>query len=509
MKNHCVHGTQWVWLVLIWASLLSQITWAQSVPDAQWARVGSTLAVTADGNIASGDGGIVSKYGLNGDKLLQSGLLAGTSYIGGKIQGCPSCVPNVNGYAPIASIRFLAPTADGGVLLLGNEYGTGYNVSARLYANFSRAGSGGGSVDYVTDTPDRGVVSVSNTREYNNATYTYTERKVVVVSRSSPQLSWSKTLFFSAPNPATPDVSLTQANVIISTPDGGFLVAGHFNSSGNNTPESGWVAKLDGQGNIAWQKLLTGLPRTSSFNGPTPGEIYAMSTVTDAMVSADGAGYALVGTGLLPGSVGGPPPATALLEIDQNGDFRRGRGKAIDAQATPAFITPYTNRSGQKYYAVGNSSLQNGTDPQILLVDPVMLPQGNSDVFTVAAKRTFEGPGDGPLTNIATAGDGGLVFVTANNQVVKLVPEKLNLYQPTYDCASGAISFNTLGGDGSPITYNAPGIERSSVTSNTGTVELGLRNDPKDILITATQNGVTTTYNFDLRAACGIIQSPI
>ncbi|WP_461096300.1 hypothetical protein [Spirosoma luteolum] len=78
----------------------------------------------------------------------------------------------------------------------------------------------------------------------------------------------------------------------------------------------------------------------------------------------------------------------------------------------------------------------------------------------------------------------------------------LTLGQPTYDCVTGAITFNTSGGNGTPVTYTAPGITRSSATSNTGTVEAGLRNDPKVITITATQGGQTATYSFDLKAFC-------
>lgn len=91
-----------------------------------------------------------------------------------------------------------------------------------------------------------------------------------------------------------------------------------------------------------------------------------------------------------------------------------------------------------------------------------------------------------------------------DSQVVTPPPTggTLTITQPTYNCSTGTITFNTTGGDGSPITFSAPGIMRSSVTSNTGTVEQGLRNDPKTITITATQSGQTNTYNFDLKAAC-------
>ncbi|WP_338870569.1 hypothetical protein WBJ53_23110 [Spirosoma sp. SC4-14] len=78
----------------------------------------------------------------------------------------------------------------------------------------------------------------------------------------------------------------------------------------------------------------------------------------------------------------------------------------------------------------------------------------------------------------------------------------LTVLPPTYDCQTGAITFNTSGGDGSPITYSAPGITRASLNSNSGIVELQLRNDPKIIPITATQNGNSATYNFELKTAC-------
>ena len=82
------------------------------------------------------------------------------------------------------------------------------------------------------------------------------------------------------------------------------------------------------------------------------------------------------------------------------------------------------------------------------------------------------------------------------------VSTSLSLLLPTYDCNTGTIIFNTAGGNGTPITYTAVGVQRSSPTAFFGTVEPGLRADPKPILITATQNGVTARYVFDLEAYC-------
>jgi len=78
----------------------------------------------------------------------------------------------------------------------------------------------------------------------------------------------------------------------------------------------------------------------------------------------------------------------------------------------------------------------------------------------------------------------------------------LSLLRPTYNCATGAITFNTAGGDGTTITYSAIGVQRSSPTGNTGTVEAGLRADPKPLVITATQSGTTVSQTFDFGIFC-------
>lgn len=505
MKNHYGQVTRRVGQALLWAGLMtSQTAWAQSVPDAQWARVGNTLAITTDGNIVTSDAGIVVKYALNGDKIAQSGRLQGTTYLAGKLQGCPNCL--VNGYAPVESIFRVAPTVDGGVLTLGRECCESHIDLNKLSINLGQE-SVGRSGYYVIGTPDGGHLTLSAGAEYETVNYqpVYSGRNVAIVGKSGSQSGWSRTIVFPTQNPARPDSSLTKANVVINTPDGGYLVGGYYNSGGDDSPQIGWLAKLDGQGNISWQKLLEGLPHATNFSGFVPRSIYQMRTVTDIALAATGNGYAIAGLGIEPAKF--PPPAMpSILEINGDGSYRKA--KSIGGGATDPFIALYTGSDGKKYYAVGNTSLQNGADPQVSLISTADLPQNNLALFNVDARRTFEGPGDGPLTGIATAGDGSIVFVTRNNQVVKLSTETFRLTQPAYDCQTGAITFNTTGSNGSIITYSAPGIMRSSATSNSGTVESGLRNDPKVIVITATQNGISVTYNFDLRAACSSTPGP-
>lgn len=102
---------------------------------------------------------------------------------------------------------------------------------------------------------------------------------------------------------------------------------------------------------------------------------------------------------------------------------------------------------------------------------------------------------------VLRARQGGRVVSMTFNFVTACGGAALQLLAPTYNCATGAISFNTSGGNGSPITFTAPGIQRASATSTNGTVEAGLRADPKSITITAAQGGASTSYLFN--PACG------
>ncbi len=81
-------------------------------------------------------------------------------------------------------------------------------------------------------------------------------------------------------------------------------------------------------------------------------------------------------------------------------------------------------------------------------------------------------------------------------------PRAFTLVAPLYNCSTGAITFQTAGGDGTTVIYTAPGIKRSSPTDPNGTIEAGLLYDPKPITITATQSGVTATYVFNFVAFC-------
>ncbi|GAB3639994.1 T9SS type A sorting domain-containing protein [Spirosoma arcticum] len=535
MKNYYLPVTQWTWLVLLWTGLLSQTTWAQSVPDSQFARLGTTLAITTDGGFVTTEiisnptigptrsGSNVIKYSVQGDRRWQTGFLEGGFFIGGRIPGYSY---------EVIQASLIAPTTDGGVAVVGRTSLRGEEVVTKISATgVPRRWEetdlfkfpDGITFDDLVGTPDGGFLLLATRATYGAQTTVYLRKYNADVS-----VAWTKEIAYPTPNPATPDRSLTKGETLINTPDGGFLVAGLYIPEYNNTIESlddllrqsltrntAWVAKLDGQGNVSWQKLLTNLPIAPGPNDLAYNvSVDRMLTATDATLAADGNGYALVGAGY-PASTRFTPITRSIVELNTDGSFKRAR--TILGTTAESFVTLYTGSGGRRYYAVGSRS-QNSVNPEISLINPAPLPLTDLDLFKIEARRTFDGPDDGTLLAIGVAGDGGLIFASSGNQVVKLAPETatpppptgtLALIQPTYNCQTGAITFNTTGGNGSPITYNAPGVMRSSATSNSGTVEPGLRGDPKPITITATQNGQTVSYTFDFGAFCTGTPPPV
>ena len=83
-----------------------------------------------------------------------------------------------------------------------------------------------------------------------------------------------------------------------------------------------------------------------------------------------------------------------------------------------------------------------------------------------------------------------------------VTPTTLRMLAPAYNCQTGAITLQTAGGDGTPISFFTPGVTRSSAQSTTGVVEAGIRFDPKPLILYATQSGSTVSITFDLIAFC-------
>ncbi|GAB3965385.1 hypothetical protein GCM10028806_04490 [Spirosoma terrae] len=339
---------------------------------------------------------------------------------------------------------------------------------------------------------------------------------------------------------------------LIPSPDGGFLIAGY--ESTLNTPRvrlDVLLVKLDKDLTLKWAKRYAGSESTFLFK---------------ANRAADG-GYVINSTTNSPDITGNLNPNYNLIynfKVDEEGNVmwqRMGNEQSLFRDFVP---------TATGYYAIGMSTLSglsvmkfdqkmnmtrlarlsdsNLTDNQeriavratpdggcIVVDNYINSNNGSRDYRITKYNQNLEidwqekggGLGDDEA-RIVNVNDDGTYFIAGSTNSeglfgrvegsklatiwVRKQASSLLLTQPTYNCATGVITFNTSGGDGSPITYFAPGISRTSVTSNTGIVEQGLRNDPKPILIQATQRGQTVSYVFDLRkyleTSCGTDQQP-
>lgn len=171
----------------------------------------------------------------------------------------------------------------------------------------------------------------------------------------------------------------------------------------------------------------------------------------------------------------------------------------------PYFNAPFELASG--VYGAADSRLQN------FIITATGLPPGmNLSInrlmgffsVSITGQPTTVGVYPVTLTATDTSAPGSAPYATrVTITIVNGNTGTLALSLPSYGCQTGAITFYTTGGDGSVITYVAPGVSRSSATSNTGFVEAGLRADPKPLVIQATQSGQTVSYTFDFKAYCG------
>lgn len=83
------------------------------------------------------------------------------------------------------------------------------------------------------------------------------------------------------------------------------------------------------------------------------------------------------------------------------------------------------------------------------------------------------------------------------------------LLTPGYNCQTGAITFNTSGGNGSTVEYMAPGVTIWT-TNATHTLAAGLRHDAQTLTIFARQSGQETSLVWNLRSACdGSAPAPV
>ncbi len=444
-----------------WICLLATLpAEGQVFPDSQWSltTINSKLIVTADGNIAVAAGGEVRSY-------TPQGVLRWSSII------------NVSGAFPQSTLA-LSVDAKGSVTGVFSGYIPRYMYYFRALGKINQAGiqQEAALLDQVpagmtaNGRSFEGLISLSDDQLVFCTTIPSSVSLTSTAVIKTGSQGWQTTLNYPNASPQNPDRSVTKAERMVATPDGGFLVVGYYNPYGvtgdplsTTAPSSGWVAKLDGQGNVQWQKLMRGFPLPNSFFGGDPGAVLSTNIITDVVPIPDGSGYALAGIGYGFSSLVQAPPHTVLVEIDLNGNLKRS--KVYPTDATPGYIASYTAADGQTYYALANTDMSAPNyDYRVIKISTAPGSAGNPASLSLVGERTysFQESAYPPerLTGISVAGDGGLVL-TGSIGVLKLAteaPQPLTLLKPVYDCATQQFTFLSKGGDGSDVSYMAIGI---------------------------------------------------
>ncbi|WP_138991498.1 hypothetical protein [Larkinella sp. C7] len=441
----------------------------------------------------------------------------------------------------------IARTPDGGSVVLGNHFSLVSYVNKPFVTKLDPSGK----VTWTTALPDFFIPSAVQTQPNGNIVVAgYFLSNFAPLSIGFVRLNPAGYINFNS-TLDLPNKFITQRNLgdMIPAPDGGFLLVGYDTPLNSPTQRLDiGLVKVDQNLTLNWYKTIGGSGVTFLFK---------------AVRASEGGGYLIHATSSDPAITGNPDTSYGLsfdFKIDETGTIvwqSVGRQNGV--------LRALSSRKGG-YFAIGNygwitSRAVFKLDEQLNIIQGVPLPDlddNNSqnsisiattpdggciavDKITVRdangphsdyritkyapnleiewqeqgggsgndeARRVIVNP-DGTYLIAGTttspqifggADDGGKVAVWVRRQAASV--NALQLKAPTYDCNTGAITFNTIGGDGSPITFMAPGISRATPGSNSGIVEAGLRFDPKPIPIQAIQSGVTVSFTFDLKAHC-------
>ena len=247
------HGGSDVWVVKLDAggAIVWQKAMGGSANDVAYSIISNSGNYIIAGSAESNDGNVINNHGGADFWLVwfnETGSAIGTNTLGG------------TGIDRAYSIK---ATSDGGFLVAGTTYSSGGDVSVNH-----------GSADYW-----------------------------VVKLNISSSIEWQKTLG---------GTLLDIGRSIITTSDGGCIVAGYTNSTdgditGNHGGNDYWLVKLNAGGNIAWQKTLGG---TGDDN------LMALAPATDGGYAI--AGYTTSTNGDVTGNHGGSSDAW-VVRLNSNG----------------------------------------------------------------------------------------------------------------------------------------------------------------------------------------------
>ena len=469
-------------LAMVWVMGVVLTGRAQSpAPVVQWQRVlegGDTITIPGVRVVAASNSGYALLAGKNVVRLSADGAVVWNGQLPGAYRDSSS------GTVPVRRTIALAATSDSGFVVLAQDVFNRYYVVKLTAAGamgwvktVADANTGPAirvTADALSVMPDGGVL-VAGTFQAGPGYLALTRLSKEGYITGEWRIPYTD---------ATQPGRTALIHTILNTTDGGYLLTGR--SAGGST-STALALKLDSQYKPVWQRTY---PTLTDLTDVLPNSAVS-GTYTAVGVCGGGKAQAMT---IAPN---GPGDGTTVVPF---GDAYRSISLADDGAGNLIFLYGTSPDPG-------DFKLINLTRESVVRWTRMVGGSGNDIPASLLATR--DGGYLAVGTTTSTDGDiTGRSSAAAAPWIVKLgaaLPTTtLRLQAPVYTCQTGAIAFVTTGGDGSPITYTAPGIARATMTANTGTVEAGLRTDPKPILIQATQNGKTVSYTFDLAAACPV-----
>ncbi|WP_338870567.1 DUF3616 domain-containing protein [Spirosoma sp. SC4-14] len=312
-----------------------------------------------------------------------------------------------------------------------------------------------------------------------------------------------------------------RADAVTRTADGTFAALGYtYSSDGDVTNNHGvadfWVVKFDINGSLLWQKSLGGSATDWGWGGIVPSSDNSL-VVAGLTYSNNGD---VVGSHSTTGMDLGGNMDYWVAKLDKNGNlvWQRALGGSADDRAESIMAAP-----DGTFIVTGSSSSNDGD---------VSGNHGGGDAWTVKLgsngsliwQRAVGGSGsdfawsiagtsatDFAIAGSSTSTDGDINTTHTTNFWVSrfgTVSSSANvaplaLQAPVYDCQTGAITLLTNGGDGSAITFEAPGITTWTTDPNQFVdKESRTAKDAQPLHITAQQNGVSVNYDFNVLDFC-------
>lgn len=351
----------------------------------------------------------------------------------------------------------------------------------------------------ITNSADGGVVVAGYTRSSDgDVTNNHGYRDLWVVKLSSTgDLVWQK---------AIGGPGFEQANAITATADGGYIVVGQT-AIADDAEENVYVVKLNGTGDVVWQKTAGGSGRFERANA--------------VVASADGgcivAGITTSNDGDVSGYHGNGD--AWVFKLNNSGDLiwqkalggsERDEASSVLAMAEGGYLLVGTTSS-----ADGDVTNSQGGDAWVVKL---------SDTGALVWQKTYGGSGGDGARSVAPTNDGYVLAgasdsfndALSNNHgggdfwLAKLAGSTpFTLLPPRFDCtAPGYLHMVTTGGDGSPVEFSGIGIT-DWTTEASHQLEAGVLSDlnTKSLTLKARQNGQVAEYTFNFRDHCAYPRS--